>query len=179
MPIFVKEVAPLNVRGTLVAVTVAAALIWIEVGPRIAEMNELAGMPAPVMSDPTVNRPVEGRPVMIAEPLVVALPEDGAAVRVSVVGVHPPGPGVAGNAPVVGGGAANGASVVVVFEDPNAMTPRIGIVLSHTTGHIFEARSDATPEDVPAVGPWVTLDHRKSTVWWNPGENVEIGRAHA
>jgi hypothetical protein len=68
--------------------------------------------------------------------------------------------------------AANGDSVVVVFEDPNATAPRIGIVLSHTTGHIFEARGDVTPDDVPAVEPWVTLDHRKVTVWWRPGENV-------
>ena len=85
---------------------------------------------------------------------------------------HSPVPVVYGNAPVAASVAANGDSVVVVFEDPNAMTPRIGIVLSHSTGHIFEARSDATPDDVPAVGPWVTLDHRNVTVWWKPGENV-------
>jgi hypothetical protein len=29
-----------------------------------------------------------------------------------------------------------------------------------------------TPDDVPAVGPWVTLDGRKITVWWKPGENT-------
>jgi hypothetical protein len=85
---------------------------------------------------------------------------------------HSPVPVVYGNAPVAASVAANGDSVVVVFEDPNAMTPRIGIVLSHSTGHIFEARGDVTPDDVPAVGPWVTLDHRKVTVWWKPGENA-------
>jgi len=85
---------------------------------------------------------------------------------------HSPVPVVYGNAPVEANVAANGDSVVVVFEDPNAMTPRIGIVLSHSTGHIFEARSEATPDDVPAVGPWVTLDHRNVTVWWKPGENA-------
>jgi hypothetical protein len=85
---------------------------------------------------------------------------------------HSPVPVVYGNAPVAASVAANGDSVVVVFEDPNAMTPRIGIVLSHSAGHIFEARSDATPDDVPAVGPWVTLDHRNVTVWWKPGENT-------
>jgi hypothetical protein len=84
---------------------------------------------------------------------------------------HSPVPVVYGNTPVASSVAANGDSVVVVFEDPNAMTPRIGIVLSHTTGHIFEARADVTPDDVPAVGPWVTLDHRNVTVWWEPGEN--------
>jgi hypothetical protein len=85
---------------------------------------------------------------------------------------HSPVPVVYGNAPVAASVAAKGDSVVVVFEDPNAMTPRIGMVLSRTTGHIFEARSDVTPDDVPAVGPWVTLDHRKVTVWWKPGENA-------
>jgi hypothetical protein len=85
---------------------------------------------------------------------------------------HSPVPVVYGNTPVSASVAANGDSVVVVFEDPNAMMPRIGIVLSHTTGHIFEARGDVTPDDVPAVRPWVTLNHRKVTVWWKPGENT-------
>lgn len=85
---------------------------------------------------------------------------------------HSPVPVVYGNAPAAASVAANGDSVVVVFEDPNAMTPMIGIVLSHSTGHIFEARSEATPDDVPAVAPWVTLDHRNVTVWWKPGENA-------
>jgi hypothetical protein len=85
---------------------------------------------------------------------------------------HSPVPVVYGNAPVAASVAANGDSVVVVFEDPNAMTPRIGIVLSRTTGHIFEARGNVTPDDVPAVGPWATLDHRNVTVWWKQGENT-------
>jgi len=85
---------------------------------------------------------------------------------------HSPVPVVYGNAPVAASVASNGDSVVVVFEDPNAMTPRIGVVLSHSTGHIFEVRGEVTPDDVPAVGPWVTLDHRSVTVWWKPGENA-------
>lgn len=79
---------------------------------------------------------------------------------------HAPVPVVYGNRPSVASVAANGDSVAVVFEDPNATTPRIGIVLSHTTGHIFEGRGEATPDDVEAVRPWVTLDHRNITVWW-------------
>ncbi|MEO8909893.1 MAG: hypothetical protein ABI408_06650 [Gemmatimonadaceae bacterium] len=85
---------------------------------------------------------------------------------------HSPVPVVYGNSPAAASVAANGDSVVVVFEDPNATAPRIGIVLSHSTGHIFETRGDATPDDVPAVSPWVVLDHRRITVWWKPGENV-------
>jgi hypothetical protein len=79
---------------------------------------------------------------------------------------HTPVAVVYGNRPSAASVAANGDSVAVVFEDPNATTPRIGIVLSHTTGHIFEARGEATPDDVEAVRPWVALDHRRITVWW-------------
>jgi hypothetical protein len=89
---------------------------------------------------------------------------------------HSPVPVVYGNAPAAASVAANGDSVVVVFEDPNATAPRIGIALSHSTGHIFEARGDATPDDVPAISPWLTLDHRKITVWWKPGEDVAGNR---
>jgi hypothetical protein len=79
---------------------------------------------------------------------------------------HSPVPVVYGNRPSAAAVAADGDSVVVVFEDPNATAPRVGIVLSHTTGHIFEARGDVTPDDVPAAAPWVALDHRTITVWW-------------
>ncbi len=87
---------------------------------------------------------------------------------------HAPVPVVYGNRPSEASIAANGDSVVVVFEDPNATTPRIGIVLSHTTGHIFEGRGEATPDDIEAVRPWVALDHRKIMVWWKkPVPNSE------
>jgi hypothetical protein len=62
--------------------------------------------------------------------------------------------------------AAHGDSVVVVFEDPNSTTPRIGIVLSRVTGHLFDQRGQATPDDVPAIAPWIALDHNKIRVWW-------------
>jgi hypothetical protein len=87
---------------------------------------------------------------------------------------HAPVPVVYGNRPSSASVAANGDSVVVVFEDPNSTTPRIGIVLSHTTGHIFEGRGEATPDDVEAVRPWVALDHSTITVWWKkPARNSE------
>jgi hypothetical protein len=87
---------------------------------------------------------------------------------------HAPVPVVYGNRPSAASVAANGDSVVVVFEDPNATTPQIGIVLSHTTGHIFEGRGEATPDDVEAVRPWVALDHRSITVWWKkPARNSD------
>jgi hypothetical protein len=79
---------------------------------------------------------------------------------------HAPVAVVYGNVPSDAGVAGNGDSVVVVFEDPNATTPRIGIALSRSAGHIFELRDQVTPDDVQAVAPWVALDHGKITVWW-------------
>ena len=90
---------------------------------------------------------------------------------------HSPVPVVYGNSPSVASVAAHGDSVVVVFEDPNSTTPRIGIVLSHTTGHLFDQRGQVTPDDVAAVAPWVALDYRQITVWWKtPATNQPIDR---
>ncbi|HEY0528322.1 MAG TPA: hypothetical protein VGD02_05800 [Gemmatimonadaceae bacterium] len=79
---------------------------------------------------------------------------------------HSPVPVVYGNSPSSAAVAAHGDSVVVVFEDPNATTPRIGIALSHTAGHIFEQRAQVTPDDVPARTPWVTLEGNTISVSW-------------
>jgi len=84
---------------------------------------------------------------------------------------HAPVAVVYGNAPSAASVAGIGDSVVVVFEDPNATTPRVGIALSRSAGHIFEQRGEVTPDDVPAVAPWVALDHGKITVWWKTPES--------
>ena len=87
---------------------------------------------------------------------------------------HSPVPVVYGSAPSAASVAARGDSVVVVFEDPNSTTPRIGIVLSHSTGHLFDQRGQVTPDDVAAVAPWVSLNHSRITVWWKtPPRNGE------
>lgn len=79
---------------------------------------------------------------------------------------HSPVPVVYGDNPAHAGVAGHGDSVVVVFEDPNATTPTLGIVLSHTTGHMFDQRGLITPEEVRANAPWVSLDHNRIKVWW-------------
>ena len=90
---------------------------------------------------------------------------------------HSPVPVVYGSSPSVASVAGHGDSVVVVFEDPNSTTPRIGIVLSHATGHIFDQRGQVTPDDVPAVTPWVSLEGRRITVWWNtPSDSTSTDR---
>lgn len=86
---------------------------------------------------------------------------------------HSPVPVVYGNVPSVASVAGHGDSVVVVFEDPNSTTPRVGIVLSRATGHIFDERGQVTPDDVPAAAPWVSLDHQNITVWWKSPDSSE------
>ena len=86
---------------------------------------------------------------------------------------HSAVPVVYGNSPSVASVAAHGDSVVVAFEDPNSTTQRIGIVLSHVTGHIFDQRGQATPDDVAAIAPWVALDHDRIRIWWKtPNDQV-------
>jgi hypothetical protein len=85
---------------------------------------------------------------------------------------HAPVPVVYGNTPSNASVAGIGDSVVVVFEDPNATTTRIGIALSRSAGHIFEQRAQVTPEDVRAVAPWVLLNGRKITVWWKAPDSA-------
>jgi hypothetical protein len=79
---------------------------------------------------------------------------------------HSPVPVVFGNNPSRASVAARGDSVVVVFEDPNSTTPTLGIVLSHSTGHIFEQRGEVAPEDIRAFMPWVSLQNDRIGVWW-------------
>jgi hypothetical protein len=79
---------------------------------------------------------------------------------------HAPVAVVYGNTPSAASVAGRGDSVVVVFEDPNATTPKIGIALSRSAGHIFEQRGPVTPDDVLAAAPWVAFDKGRITVWW-------------
>jgi hypothetical protein len=84
---------------------------------------------------------------------------------------HAPVPVIYGNAPAAASVAGIADSVVVVFEDPNATTPRIGIALSRSAGHIFEQRGQVTPEDVRAIAPWAALDKRQIRVWWKTADH--------
>ena len=79
---------------------------------------------------------------------------------------HSPVPVVYGKNPSRASVAGHGDSVVVVFEDPNATSPTLGMVLSHTTGHIFDQRGEVVPEDVRAITPWVSLANNRIGVWW-------------
>lgn len=63
--------------------------------------------------------------------------------------------------------AAAGDLVAVAFEDPNSATPRIGLALSRTMGHIFEDRILPVSDDNgTATHPLVALQGRRMTVAW-------------
>jgi hypothetical protein len=63
--------------------------------------------------------------------------------------------------------AAAGDRVAVAFEDPNSATPRIGLALSRTMGHIFEDRILPVSDDNgSATHPLVAVRGRRITVAW-------------
>ena len=63
--------------------------------------------------------------------------------------------------------AADGDLVVVAFEDPSSHTPRIGLALSGTMGHIFEDRVLPVSDDNgAATHPLVAIHQHRLTVAW-------------
>lgn len=63
--------------------------------------------------------------------------------------------------------AADGDIVVVGFEDPNSSTPRVGLAISRTMGHIFEQRILPLSDDVgTATRPLTAVRGRQIAVAW-------------
>ena len=63
--------------------------------------------------------------------------------------------------------AADGDLVVIGFEDPNSRTPRIGLALSNTMGHIFEHRILPVSDDnAAAVRPLTAARGRSIAIAW-------------
>lgn len=63
--------------------------------------------------------------------------------------------------------AADGPLVVVGFEDPNSATPRVGLALSRTMGHIFEHRLLPVSDDNgAATNPVVAVHGSRVAIAW-------------
>jgi hypothetical protein len=63
--------------------------------------------------------------------------------------------------------AADGDHVIVAFEDPNSRTPRVGLALSRTMGHIFEERLLPFSDDNGiATHPLAAIRGRRVAVAW-------------
>lgn len=66
--------------------------------------------------------------------------------------------------------AADGDVVVVAFEDPNSRSPRVGLALSRTMGHIFEERLLPVSDDNGiATHPLAAVRGRHFAVAWQRG----------
>jgi len=79
---------------------------------------------------------------------------------------HEPVPIVYGDRPSSAAVASRGDTVIVVYEDPNSRLPRLGLAVSRTQGHIFEARTPASDENGEARLPRVAvLGGRIAVVW--------------
>ena len=63
--------------------------------------------------------------------------------------------------------AADGDVVAVAFEDPNSRSPRVGLALSRTMGHIFEERLLPVSDDNgTATHPLAAVRGRRIAVAW-------------
>lgn len=80
---------------------------------------------------------------------------------------HSPVPITYGDHPGRTSVAADGDLVVVGFEDPNSMLPRIGLAVSRTMGHIFEHRLLPVSDDNGAATHPMTAvhGHRVAIAW--------------
>ena len=70
--------------------------------------------------------------------------------------------------------AAHGDTVVVAYEYPNADEARVGIAISYSAGHIFEARMPVSSTTEAAGDPRVAVRGRRVAVGWAsrpPNEN--------
>ena len=63
--------------------------------------------------------------------------------------------------------AASGDYVAIAFEDPNSSSPRVGLAVSRTMGHIFEDRLLPVSDDNGvAFHPLVAMHGRRVSVAW-------------
>jgi hypothetical protein len=75
--------------------------------------------------------------------------------------------------------AADGDLVAVGFEDPNSRTPRVGLALSRTMGHIFELRLLPVSDDNGAASHPLTAvkGHRIAIAWEQRAVDVDTAAA--
>jgi len=126
--------------------------------------NRGCGRPAPAIAVDTVSgyvhlayflEPSAGPGIFFAHSM-----DSGATFHAAV-------PIVFGRTPSRVSIATHGDKVAVAYEDPNAQQPMIGVALSKTMGHIFEARVQATPDNGRAMQPIVRINRDSVRLWWS------------
>jgi hypothetical protein len=73
--------------------------------------------------------------------------------------------------------AASGDTVIVAYEDPNQVPTQIGLALSHTMGHMFEARTPVSSGGVAATGPQVAFTGTAVAVSWMERSGADSARS--
>ena len=79
---------------------------------------------------------------------------------------HAPVPVMYGAQPSRVAVATHGDDVAVAYEDPNSERETVGLALSRTMGHLFDARVVASDPDLPATLPRVALAGDTVLVEW-------------
>ncbi|HET8770752.1 MAG TPA: hypothetical protein VFM71_07200 [Gemmatimonadaceae bacterium] len=79
---------------------------------------------------------------------------------------HEPVPIVYGDRPSAAAVASRGDTVVVVYEDPNSRSARLGLAISRTQGHIFERRVPASDETGEAHLPRIAVRGTRVAIAW-------------
>ncbi|MBX7119346.1 MAG: hypothetical protein K1X31_10150 [Gemmatimonadaceae bacterium] len=83
---------------------------------------------------------------------------------------HEPVPIVYGDRPSLAAVASRGDTVVVVYEDPNSRLPRLGVAVSRTQGHLFEARQDATDATGESRAPRIAVRGTRLAIAWTSSQ---------
>ena len=69
--------------------------------------------------------------------------------------------------------AARGNLVAVAYEDPNTTPRRVGVAVSKTMAHLFQARELVSPDNGEAAAPAVSLRGDTVTVEWTQLSRAE------
>jgi hypothetical protein len=92
---------------------------------------------------------------------------------------HEPVGVVFGDDPARSGVGANGQTVAVAYEHPNAADARVGVALSATEGHIFERHMVLSGANMAASEPRVFVRDRTIAVSWTTRARGTDARAPA
>ena len=80
---------------------------------------------------------------------------------------HAPVPIVFGATPAWVSVSAAGDRVAVAYEDPNSVTPSVGVAVSRSMGHIFKAGEIVSAANQRARQPTVQVVGDTVRVWWS------------
>jgi hypothetical protein len=75
--------------------------------------------------------------------------------------------------------AADKGTIAVAYEDPNGVTPQIGLAISQDWGHIFGVRTRGSTGVGAATDPDVAVTGREIAITWLVGQTGAGGAANS